>query len=76
MKQALISPNEPVLTGYRVAEVRDDTFEVAPPLFWVECSDDVVADQFYYDTATQTIIAKPTPPKPQPIVEGGPSVIA
>jgi hypothetical protein len=63
MKQALISPNEPVLTGYRVAEVRDDTFEVASPLFWVECADDVVADQFYYDTATQTMLAVPVKQK-------------
>jgi hypothetical protein len=82
MKNALISPNEPsysydeTVLGIRVAEVRDDTFEVALPLFWVECADDVLADQFYYDLDTQTIMAKPIRPKPQPIVEGGPSVVA
>lgn len=86
MKNALISPEEKVynydgtLLGERVAEVTDTTFEVASPLFWVECADDVIADQFYYDTETQTIIAKP--PKPIPpvdvaeVVGDGPDVIA
>jgi hypothetical protein len=39
----------------RVAEVENNSFDVAPPLFWVDCADNVVADQFYYDTQTQTI---------------------
>jgi hypothetical protein len=70
MKNALISPNEKVykydrtLLGERVAEVCDTTFEVNPILFWVECADDVVADRFYYDTETQTIIAIPVKPIP------------
>jgi hypothetical protein len=70
MKNALISPNEQVykyddtLLGVRVAEVRDTPFEVNPILFWVECADDVVADEFYYDEATQEIIAVPVKPKP------------
>jgi hypothetical protein len=39
---ALISPNEIQLgndreiLGQRVAEIREDIFEVAPPLFWVQ----------------------------------------
>jgi hypothetical protein len=70
MKNALISPEEKVykydgtLLGERVAEVADTTFEVAPPLFWVECADDIVADQFYYDAETQAIIPVPVKPKP------------
>lgn len=86
MKNALISPNEQVykydgtLLGVRVAEVSDTPFEVAPPLFWVECADDVVADQFYYDEATQTIIAIPVKPAPTPDVNNvtgdAPNVIA
>jgi hypothetical protein len=70
MKNALISPNEQVykydgtLLGVRVSEVSNTTFEVNPILFWVECADDVVADQFYYDTETQTIIAIPVKPIP------------
>lgn len=69
MKYALISPNEPVESGYRVAEVADQSFEVAPPLFWVECADDVVADQFYYDPATKMIIPVPLPTPPEPPVD-------
>jgi hypothetical protein len=62
MKKALISPNEPRETGYRVAQVEPEgqTFEVGAPLFWTPCADDVVADQFWYDPHNQTI--KPNPP--------------
>jgi hypothetical protein len=82
--RALISPNEKVYSytgaeiGIRVAEVSQQGFEVALPLFWAECADDVVADRFYYNTATQTINAvpvRPAPFEPEPIVPGGPSVI-
>jgi hypothetical protein len=63
MKEALISPNEPRESGYRVAQVEPDgqTFEVGAPLFWTSCADDVVADQFWYDPSDSTI-------KPIPIV--------
>ncbi len=52
--KALISPNELVIgsdgvtLGFRVAQVSGLSFDVASPLFWVECSDDVVADQYFY----------------------------
>ena len=59
--KALISPNEPVETGYRVAEVVMQEFEVHSSLFWVDCTDDVVADQFWYDPVDQTIKAVPQP---------------
>lgn len=61
-KQALIDPNEPRESGYRVAQVEDKTFEVALPLFWTPCEDDVVADQFWYNPANQLI--KPYLPPP------------
>lgn len=34
----------------RVAEVEPDTnvFEVAPPLYWVDCPDDCSADAWYF----------------------------
>lgn len=70
MKNALISPNEPVysydgsLLGERVAQVSDATFPIAPPLFWVDCADDVVADQWYYEPVTQQILLVPLPPPP------------
>lgn len=62
MKEALISINEPRQTGYRVAQVEPagQSFPVTPDLFWVECADDVVADQFWYDPADQTIKPIPT----------------
>jgi hypothetical protein len=68
MKQALISPNEPRENGYRVAEVVEQPFEVNPVLFWVECADDVVADVYYYDPATQQIVLVPVP-EPEPVPE-------
>lgn len=62
----------PIYSNYpnscRVAEVSDSEFEVAPPLFWVDCADDVIADQFYYDTVAQTI--KPIVNEPQPLTTG------
>ena len=64
--KALISPNEPRETGYRVADTHANGFDVAEPLFWVDCADDVVADQFWYDPADHTI--KPIP-QPEPIEE-------
>jgi hypothetical protein len=72
MKQALISPEEQVysydgsLLGERVAQTTTTPFEVAPPLFWMACNDDVVADQWYYDTATFEINKIPLKPVPPP----------
>jgi hypothetical protein len=61
-KQALISPNESREFGYRVAQVVDEgqTFEVGG-LFWTQCANDVVADQFWYDPTDELI-------KPFPVV--------
>ena len=46
----------------RVAEVTDIEFPVADPLFWVDCADDVKADQWYYDTVQQVCVQVPAPP--------------
>lgn len=59
MKKALISPIETRETGYRVAWTNDVEIDHAEPLFWVDCTDDVVQDQFWYDPSDQTI--KPIP---------------
>jgi hypothetical protein len=81
MKKALISPNEPVhlpngRTGFRVAQVEpaENIFDVAEPLHWVDCADDVVADRFYFDVFNG-IVAIPgsTPTAP---IGGSPNVIA
>lgn len=77
MKKALISIQEQLHTGYRVADVHPAGFEVAEPLFWVDCADDVVADQFYYDSTDKTIKAVPIPELViKPPIGGAPNVIA
>lgn len=74
--KALISTNQPIELGYRVAQVEPDAniFAVSLTLFWVDCADDVVADQFWYDPADQTIkpVPQPAPPEnvEQPISQG------
>ena len=63
-------PYTPVLTpipnSARVCQVEpdDQTFPVAEPLFWTDCDDNVVADEFYYDTANQTINPIVNDPEP------------
>ncbi len=71
--KALISTIEPRETGYRVAQVEqnENVFAVAEGLFWVDCAEDVVADNFWYDPQDQTIKAMPTPESAaQPTVNG------
>ena len=53
------SGTTPVIEIYpnsqRLCEVVEQEFPVASNLFWIDCADDVVAGQVYYDSATQTI---------------------
>ena len=72
MKYALISPNEPgrnpwtgESNGQRVADVAPMPFEVADPLFWAECGDDVAADYWWYQDGVLTAFVQPEP-EPQP----------
>jgi hypothetical protein len=62
------SPKKPIYSNYanscRIAEVSDTQFEVASPLFWVDCDDNVVADQFYFDTVTNDILPIVNAPLP------------
>lgn len=77
MKKALICPNEPRQTGFRVAQVENEGFAVADPLYWLDCSDDVIADEFWFDPADGLI--KPVPiqmPAPVVPIGGAPNVIA
>jgi hypothetical protein len=62
---ALISPNEIVIDcndneGSRIAQVESESFEVAAPLFWVACSNDCIADQWYYIQQQCLPLPKPT----------------
>ena len=77
MKQALISPDELVydytnsVIGSRIAEVSDQSFEVASPLFWVEVTDEVSADIWYWN-GTEALLP---PVKPEPPVGTEPVVL-
>ena len=66
---SLISPNEIVenwdgTSGVRVAEVTEQPFEIAPPLYWVDCDDACVADEWYFNTEINECIPKPIQPEP------------
>lgn len=56
----------------RIAEVAEQSFEVALPLFWVDCADDLNADLNWYNTLTQTIDIIPAPP-PKPAAPDQPA---
>lgn len=50
---ALISPTEKIIDylgneGVRICQVEQISFEVAQPLFWIACSDDCIANEWYY----------------------------
>lgn len=63
-----------IANSWRVAEVADAEFPVAPPLFWEACEDNVIADKWYYDSVQLVILQVPAPvPLPveaQPQVSG------
>jgi hypothetical protein len=53
------TPPQPVFSTYpnseRICEVAATAFDVAPPLFWIDCADNIIANQYYYDSVSQTI---------------------
>lgn len=57
--KALISPIEQRETGHRVAEVHPTGFEVAAPLYWVDCDATVGADTHWFDPVAQSFQAIP-----------------
>lgn len=83
MKKALISPLEPVYNydnppqrvGDRVAQVENAEFPVAPPLFWVDCQDDILADEFYWNEGLFYPVPEPPPPPLSDVPSEGPVVI-
>lgn len=68
MNNALISPNELIysydgtLIGVRIAEVSQTPFEIALPLYWVECANEVNSNDWYFQTETASCVSKPLPP--------------
>jgi len=79
MKYALISPNEYVHDGLRIAQVCSEKFEVAPPLYWIKCSDNVFSETHYYN---EKVLEIPVPENPNklkietPETKGPPSSVA
>lgn len=74
-KSVGVEPNigyEPVYSYYsdsaRVAEVQQDenVFPIAEPLFWTDCPDNCVQDDWYYDTVQN--ICKPIENAPAPLL--------
>ena len=62
--KALVSTNEKIInsdgtSGFRVAQVSEESFEVHRELVWIECSENVVADQYYYDEELDRIMPMP-----------------
>ena len=57
--------SEIIPNAQRVCEVAENTFEIAEPLFWMDCANDVIADRFYYDDISKTI--KPIVDEPRPV---------
>ena len=59
--------------GVRIAEVTEESFPVAPPLFWVDCENNVKAETYCYVENSQSIILIPPnepDPSPQPVSTG------
>jgi hypothetical protein len=59
--KALISSNEKIynsnneIIGCRVAEIFENDFEVHEDLFWVDCDNNVVANEWYYSLNNEFI---------------------
>ena len=72
--KALITPNEIREEGYRVAEIHETGFEIALPLFWVDCDDTIVADQYWFDPTNNSFkkipITKDIKTIDQPVTQG------
>ena len=63
---ALISPQEKITdylgnTGSRIVQLEATPFDVANPLFWVNCTDSCVPNEWYYINDT----CMPIPQQPQ-----------
>lgn len=73
------SNKEPIYAFYpnscRVCEVTAQPFEVALPLFWVDCNDDVVADLYWYDLVNKIINPIENAPIPENQVGIGVTIV-
>ena len=46
-----------ITNGCRIVQTSDTEFDVASPLYWVDCSADLDASSNYFDTSDNTIKA-------------------
>jgi hypothetical protein len=58
--------NSTLSNSARVCDKKDSQYDVASPLFWVDCADDLDVTNSYYDTSDSTIKAIPNAPVPTP----------
>jgi hypothetical protein len=62
------APYKPIFSVYansaRICQTQETEFPVAEPLFWIDCSDTISADEYYYDLLDQEI--KPIVNAPYP----------
>jgi hypothetical protein len=69
--KALIATNEPRETGYRVAQVDpQETFKADMPLFWIDCSDEIVADHYWFNPENNQFVKFAEPEVQQPQTTG------
>ena len=69
--KALISTNEPRETGYRVAQVEpQQTFYADMPLFWVDCSNDIIADRYWFNPESNQFVKFAEPETTQTHTQG------
>lgn len=61
MKYALIAPNEVSGEGYRVAQVETQSFDVALPLYWKQCEDNITTN-YWFNPNTEAFIEFPASP--------------
>lgn len=54
--KALISPQETVADGFRIAHVGTEEFPVAEPLYWADVPDDVTQDSHYYTPSRGAVV--------------------
>jgi hypothetical protein len=74
MKYALVCKNELREQGYRVAEIVNAIpFEPAPDHQWIECADDLLADQKWFDPSDNTFKDFPPPKQQNSIIENQPT---
>jgi hypothetical protein len=56
MPYALISSEEKSYSGNRIVQLESQTFDVAPPLFWKECSVELYYGVWFYDPVTDQFV--------------------